>query len=217
MLTITTERDTEDPECATVDALRERLGRVRRGMTGVVRVLRRYPGLVAAWGGVEISEAAAGHVHAHMLLATESDADLRYSDGEWVDLVWTDVLSDLGLGTIADCRRADPRGVAEVVKYATKTPSATTWQQEEREVVHPVIAARWEVACRGVRLRERWGAARSIAWDDPDDLPVGPAMVEDRLEARCPRCGTGDYVSLVIGRTAQILTWYSVNGVDPNR
>lgn len=220
LATITVPREIDDPAAATVSALRARLAAVRRGMTGVVEALRRDHGMVAAWGGIELSTGAAGHVHAHMLLAVENpdldltDKDARGAGREW----WLAIRAALGLGPIGDCRRAGPESVQECIKYAVKSPDPATWQHSSRVVVSPILAARWELAGRGVRLRERWGAARGLAWHDPDDeLSDGPETVEDMIECRCPHCGIGDHVSAVTGRTAQLLAWFRLSGADPLR
>jgi len=233
MLTITTARDVYDPRDGEVEALRNRLGQIRKGATKLVRRLRKKFGAVDAAMGVELSTAANGHVHAHMLLGLPLESrsvssfsdNVRLADGSWgvhsyhahgAREFWAEQLAACGLDPIYDCKPIDDLASAapEILKYAVKAPDVSAWTTP-RTVVCPELAARWEVASKGVRLRERWGRVRSLAWEDEQEASE-PETVEDELCCECPNCRRSDFEP-VRGRTLDLLAWYKSWNVDPLR
>lgn len=89
--------------------------------------------------------------------------------------------------------------VLEVAKYCMKVPSGMSerWLAGgEREVMHPELAANWEVATGGVRLSEKYGALRQKKEKESElgdeDLPL-PEGKEQQLEKDenevCSSCG----------------------------
>lgn len=222
LATLTCARDATDPAAASVSALRERAQLMRRSMTRLIKELRRGAGVVAAWGGIELSTAAGGHVHAHVLIAAPAGAALGDTEGDRSGSAWwAEFRAAAGLGPIGDCRPADPGAVAEVLKYAVKSPDPARWAVEPLRVVSPTLAARWELAIRGVRLRERWGLARSLKWDDPedeyDDGPMVDGEADDWLAISCPRCRSSRDLMPVAGRSTEVLAWMRDWDADPLR
>src|SRR5579859_2828306 len=133
--------DPRDPNEVTADALRERAKGVSAAMAGAwVHGLRRA-GAGLQWG---LEVAGAGFVHLHALYYGPFvpkgwlEAELR-STYPRIGHTWIETIPCDGEATAP----------LEVAKYICKSPSPLSecWLEgKAREVTHPVIAARWEVA-----------------------------------------------------------------------
>lgn len=195
-LTLTMWRDRDDPEQARWPALRERARTMRGAATQVVRRLRRAGIQVyAAWAGVEC--AGVGHVHLHMLLCLDAkltdwtdNAKVRRLDCDRGAEFWPNMCESLDVGEIYACKPTEGvAAVREVVKYAMKVPSSDEWLggvSAPDYLPPPAVAAHWEVAVRGLRLRERWGKARQIPLLDPPEEPAETVAVDE--PEPCPQC-----------------------------
>jgi hypothetical protein len=92
------------------------------------------------------------------------------------------------------------RAVCEALRYTFKAPSPLNelWFDGPRAVIQPELAARWEVATRGVYLSNRLGAFRQQPSSDDglgsktnDNTSTGSDNVNsDRSEPVCPHCGS---------------------------
>lgn len=179
LLTGTTARDPFDPEACTWQALRARARRCRVALGKVVKLARRRWPVSSAWAGIEL--AGNGHIHAHLLISIDHgtipdrgllEATIRAS----------------GFDEVADAREASPAAVVEVVKYSVKSPSwesAIDPDTDRPRMAHPVIAARFALATRAMRLSERYGLARKVKLEVPEvrEVPEAPEVVA------CPGCG----------------------------
>jgi hypothetical protein len=87
--------------------------------------------------------------------------------------------------------------IMEVAKYCVKVPSGMSerWLAgDQREVMHPELAANWEVATIGVRLSERYGALRQKKEDEKKEEEETPeedkeTTLEKDAEEACVGCG----------------------------
>jgi len=229
LVTVTAPRDPYDPNDGTVEALRSRLAALHAGFSRLVKILKKEGGLIGAARGTELSSGPNGHIHAHALVAWRPSARglrsfvERREDGakSWVrdpgaSEWWDEALVSAGLGEIYDSRPVSDieKSIAEVLKYAVKAPEPSKWN-EPREVVSPVLAARWELASKGARLREKYGAFRKLTWED-ERGDAEPYTIEDELACQCQNCHRYDFEP-VRGRTTDLLSWYREWKVDPLR
>jgi hypothetical protein len=146
-----------------------------------VRLLRRSGELTAAWSGIEV--AGNGHVHAHTLIVLPP-GDVTAAP-ELVDLIRA-----AGFDDVADARQAGPETVVEVVKYSVKSPSwesAVDPDTSRPTLIHPRVAAHWQLATRGVRLCERYGLARGVPTSEEQPQEEQPAAA-----LACPCCASVD-------------------------
>lgn len=156
--------------------------------------------------------ASAGHVHAHALYL-----------GPWIDKAWLDRVMAreacgftdvkvLGGGLSRDRRGVSGpirKGIKEVAKYVSKACSvlSTRWMAGERDgrkkVLHPVIAARWEIALLGVRTSRVYGALVGLMGDQEDEGKAegsSQKRPDEDAEVACECCGcVGDWRWEIVG------------------
>jgi hypothetical protein len=81
-------------------------------------------------------------------------------------------------------------------------------REGRKAVLHPTIAARWEIALLGVRTARVYGALLGLMSDPPEPadldgvLPEEPTArrVDDDAEMHCARCGcVGDWRWEIVG------------------
>lgn len=179
--------DPRDPQDVTVDAIRDRAKGGARAMEHVWRTGLRRRGAGIFWA---LEVAGGGYVHIHALFFGP------FLNKEWLEAELRAVYPRIGRTWIEDVP-ADTEATAplEVAKYACKAPSPLSeeWiQGTTREVTHPVIAARWEVAMLGVHVQGRKGAFRGLKNEED---AVGEAEVQEESEIEkdadvsCACCG----------------------------
>lgn len=154
-VTFTGQWDPTDDREVTVPGLYRRVSNLFRQFRSVYAQLRAHCGAVAAYVAAEISER--GHVHLHCVVLS------RWIDPGWLAGLW---------GAYVDVRAL--RGVAEVAKYVAKThsPLDAAWiGGDSRSLIHPRLAARWEVATKRVHLRRSFGELRGL--ELPEEPPAG--------------------------------------------
>lgn len=215
------------------EAMRRRKDRRGQRADGAWFVVERDPSRVArnarraaylgAWAAVEL--AGTGHVHLHVLFF-----------GPWVELepwgkeyplfpgwIATGRRAYPELGDVADVRLADVSAVAEIAKYPMKglgaTASSFDWLSGDAEgrddngdpcLLHPVLAARWEAALLGRRVRDLYGSFRSVPEpeDDTDET-------EEEVPPSAPcACGAESWCPCEVS----LKTWWRwcrEAGVDP--
>ena len=209
-LTITTARDPHSERDHTVEALRGRLLDLRAAWPRLIADLRATYGLRGAIAAIECS--STGHVHAHLLIATDRPVPVpraaaeRDAPGWPVETEddrarWADWLSRAGVGSIYYLTPVPQSELnaklPEITKYSLKAPSLAGGfgAGERRAVSHPVIAARWEVASRSARLTERYGAARQVpepTQDEIDEWIDDTDAAYETAHSACPYCGEPD-------------------------
>lgn len=208
-----------DPSCEedlTVAALRSRWAGLMDAWRLILKRERELaedggsPRHLGAWATVEL--AGTGHVHLHVLWF-----------GPWVDLPqWISWGREAypELGEVSDVRAADLDCIAEVAKYPAKIPGAMAadWiaggecrtEDGRPGLLHPTLAARWEVALFGRRFGERYGSFRSLP--HPEDTEVIEASPVP--EAPCRVCGGIDWYAVSLSPR----TWIRIcraAGVEP--
>jgi hypothetical protein len=189
-ITLTKQYDPTDPEGLTVDGLRRRASEMAEACRALWRKLKAFgeKGEGACQFKVEI--AGTGNVHAHMLVYSP------YLDMGWVQSVtgcghvWINVVAE----------GAEKGGIAEVTKYVTKVPSAMseTWLEGTwRKVLHPTLAARWEIATHKMQTRGLMGAFRGVKVAEETDAEaateaeeIEKTLPEADEETACECCGT---------------------------
>lgn len=231
LITMTTERDKDDPASAEWPALQQRARAIRAAVTAMMRTWRRkrHPlggvEVYAGWCGVECGPT--GHVHVHILVALDTPLyDWTAGSGAARHRrcmcargasYWDDLTRHIGVGRIADARPVtEPASaIAEVVKYSIKLPgsggdNADAWiAGDVARCADPRVAAHWEVATRGLRLRERYGLARHVRFDEGRDKEAEEEPAAEPAEPAapvepCAYCG-GVERELRIGCTWQIV------------
>ena len=209
LITLTARRDPADREAHTVEALKRRARGLRDAFRAIIAWDRdrvRAPEWVGAFVSLEL--AGTGHVHLHCLYhGPFVDTDEHNAPVEWIR-VGRDGYTDrkgrvfpgyADLGYVGDVRKADPRAIAEVAKYAVKSPGtgsegAEAWiGGRKKTLMNPVLVARWEVATYGVRLCERYGLCRKVDPPEEDDDRLCPSCVNrdhcTRRDDTLTRCG----------------------------
>jgi hypothetical protein len=161
----------------------------------------RLAAFLGAWCFVEL--AGSGHVHLHVLFfgpwvdLNTPAGDFGASPAGWLD-VGRRAFPDLG--EVADVRIADGSAVAELAKYPLKVPGAAAldWlagvplkaPDGSPGLIHPMLAARWEIALHGVRISDKYGSFRSVGGDKQ---PIEPATAP---ATACPCCGAVAWLAI---------------------
>lgn len=157
----------------------------------------------AMFAKIELS--GTGFVHAHFLYYGP------FENKEWLENLLREAdprIGHTGLEIVNQSTRSARKkktkslagAVLEVAKYCMKVPSGMSerWLAGgEREVMHPELAANWEVATSGVRLSEKYGALRQkkeeVVAEPEDEDPQLPEGKEQQLEKDesevCSSCG----------------------------
>jgi hypothetical protein len=161
MIELTLKRNPRDSRQHTVDAL---IGRMDALFTISKHVwdkyLEREEG-TAMYAKVEC--AGTGHVHAHLLVyapyvpKAKLEAIVRQVKGLPSGI-------DHGFVWIEQAKKDEEALAAEATKYVTKShsPMAEDWLAgSPREVMDPVLAARWEIATIGRALSRMYGELRA--------------------------------------------------------
>lgn len=196
-VTLTQEYRPFDADEMTIDALRERWRRMREAWRHILDRVRlsiaskRLRSLVGAWACVEM--AGTGHVHMHVLYF-----------GPWIDKdewkAWgREVFPEFGH---LDPEEADASAIAHMCHYPLKGPGgrATRWFAGGKCVddggspalIHPTLAARWEIAMFGRRIGDRYGSFRRVRSPDAIAITEEPA----RPARPCPSCGAVEWKRL---------------------
>jgi hypothetical protein len=188
MIELTLKRDPRDSRQHTIDALHERIEALFRITKHLWDThLARQEG-TAMYAKVEC--AGTGHVHAHLVVYAPFMPKRLVESiiGQVKDLprgikhgfVWIDL-----------ARTNEEAIAAEATKYVTKShsPMAEDWLAgDPREVMHPVLAARWELATMGTALSRTYGALREVEVDEEekeDEVEAEGAQLPDH----CEHCG----------------------------
>lgn len=195
-ITLTSEYDPFNPDDVSIEGLKRRRADLRRGFQAVwkdvlirrvefvqnktnsrvrLKVKERFEG-VGAWFATEI--AGRGNVHAHVLYYGP------FVPGELFRQVYEAALGRTGFVKIQrlDGREGLDKAIREVGKYVVKSPGpkGERWLKGVgKEVIHPALAARWELACLGARLSERFGVFRKVPKVDPNFEEAIPEKPDD--------------------------------------
>ena len=212
-IVLTAQYDPTDPEDMSTEALRARAQGLRKAFSRIWKggkvdwplywvprpgegydhsVKLKVPGLGAddhsgAFTALEIS--AGGFVHLHALVFST-----------WVDGSDNGALMTLGragwgdLGQIKHVEHLEGEARhLEIAKYVTKITGVSKGEfftpEGSAEIVHPHLAARWELALYGRRVSEMYGVFRGIDKPDRDESVPGDGEPTDRSECACARCG----------------------------
>lgn len=150
--TLTTVYDPKNPDEMTAHAMRARA----EGLISALRAAwqeglkRKGTGLI---GSVEIGDT--GHVHIHFLYYGP------FIVQAWLEEVCKKAFAGCGFSYIEKVED-EQKALREVAKYSVKAPSPLNerWFEHPQLVIHPTLAARWEVATHNLRVRESRGAFR---------------------------------------------------------
>jgi hypothetical protein len=180
-LTGTAQYDPADPECVSSAGLRKRAQGLKKAFKAAWNQGLKRPG-TAMFYSVEI--AGTGNVHIHALYFGP------FINQEWFNAVGRDAFPGFGY-TWFEYLGADPsERVAEVAKYCAK---GTSIRHEDYlndtagQNLHPLLAARWELATFHERLQERYGSFREVP--KPDDEPAEEIAPPDDAATPCRSCG----------------------------
>lgn len=193
-----------DPSVAasySVEGLRARYAVINKATRKLASRFARFAPGAGAWLSQEMAH---GHIHAHALvygpwldqplLAREWCAALTPTsvlhNGVLVPVTWAQ-----GFVHVRDCGTHGQeleRAVLEATKYTTKAGSPMCEDHaagDPREVMDPVLSARWSVAVEGRRLTEAYGALRGLMRDDEeedaDDESAQAQLVAEEAEGAC--------------------------------
>jgi len=193
MITLTAAYDPSDPADLSVEALRCRAVGLRRGWRAAWKAFADSSS--AAFSSVELS--AGGLVHLHAL------AYCTWVDNEDNGILMTAARKAFpGIGSIrkvSAVEGGESGAVVEVAKYVTKSSGVSSGQWFAGNglvegVIHPHLAARWEIALYGMRVSEMHGCARGIDKPAADALLEGEGEPADRGAESCAACGVvGDW------------------------
>lgn len=216
-ITLTAPYDNASEGDLSVEGLRERWAGYRKAWRAIwawikkdcPKELRPRLGAVST---VELQ--GTGHVHLHCLFVGP------YIDKERLEAVAKKAWPRCGFSKI---NFADPGAIAEIAKYpvATKGGACESWlgghralDEDERTgelvpaLVHPVLAARWEIALYQRHVCDRFGAFRKLKFDD---IEVDEKVPLERLPAFC-ECGHRHPWTLVIEPTTRWIARFAGTG-----
>ena len=174
LLTFTLRYDPSAPDDLSVDSLKRRKKVVRDAVGFVWRRYLKARGRAMSIG-VEVSPRGAVHIHA-----------LYHGRRPDVQILRETYMFRAGDSPFVNCQyvRKPRKAIRELAKYMMKAASPKNpriLRGGPGEFIHPVLAARAEVAFSGDRLFECMGAWRGA--DDDNDLP-------EQAPRTCPHCGS---------------------------
>jgi len=187
-LTLTTKYNPNDEMDLTPLALRRRANGILKSWRAIWKLCYKHNKNAGAWSAVEL--AGQGHVHGHVLIYGDykRKAEIKAAgESGWSGLGHIDIRA------IDDCdEKKIMNGVIEALKYQVKGPGASsnvdwTSNQKKELVVHPILAARWEVGCANMRLGDRYGVFRKIKKPLPQE-EIEESRVQEISRCRCPEC-----------------------------
>lgn len=120
--------------------------------------------------------------------------------------------------TWIDLAKTDEEAIAaEATKYVTKScsPMSEDWLAgTPREVLHPTLAARWEIATMGRALSRTYGALRDA---EPEEKEEAEPQEEDAEQNECPdhceHCGVIGEIQMVIAPTKETIRAMHAKGM----
>jgi hypothetical protein len=132
-----------------------------KGLTKAIRAAWRS-GLGRRGAGLRfaVEIAGSGFVHLHAIYYGP------FVVKSWLEDVLSRAYDQIGkswVEEIGESQEEQFRAILEIAKYTTKAPSPLSeqWFDESREVINPVIAARWELATMALQLTGQLGVMRS--------------------------------------------------------
>jgi hypothetical protein len=188
-LTLTHWYDPSDREAFTPAAIRSRVLGLLRQWGAIWSTRISIGGMAAATAKIEISDR--GHVHLHALywgpwiaqtyVERVQSESVPKAGHTWVQEA-TSKSDDLDPEAEGE---AGEYAALEICKYTAKmiSPLSRDWiAGEKRAVLHPAIAAAWQVATAGIQLFRHYGVMRAVvaAYKRPAD---------DLAWRCCPECG----------------------------
>lgn len=188
-ITFTTRYNPRSEGELTIEALRSRIDGLLLALRAALKAGLRRKGTGLSF---TIEIAGSGHVHLHALYLGP------FVVKAWLEKVLNAAYERTGFTYVTDV--SDENILFEVTKYHTKAPSPLreAWFETATDVIHPVLAARWEVATSGRQLHGKFGAFRrrkdertTVDADGEGDkeATATPAAVDDALTAPCASCG----------------------------
>lgn len=188
LLTLTLRWDPSAETEVSVAGLRRRFEELWRRWGCVWPLLRRHCAAVAAYASAEISDG--GHVHLHVAVLSQ------WINPDWLASQW---------GDYVDVREIKGKsGAKEVAKYSLKShsPLDADWiSGRHRRLIHPRLAARWELATARRQIRRVFGELRGLESGEvllPDDPPAIPICDDcGRLLPPVGEWQPGDTVAIV--------------------
>jgi hypothetical protein len=105
---------------------------------------------------------------------------------------------------------------AEASKYVTKSssPQCEDWLAgEEREVMHPTLAARWELATMGRTLSRTYGALRGVAAEEEEKEDERQREEKAACPDHCEHCGVIGEMAIVTVETEPTIAAMHANGM----
>lgn len=187
MVTLTMQYDPTNENELTIEALRARVVTLQKAIKLAWKRGLKQRGSAMV---VTIELSGVGNVHCHFLYYGP------YINKDWLEITLKEVSPKMGHTDIrAISEESQNKAILEVAKYLGKSPSPLSerWiEGDEREVLHPRLAARWEVATMGVHLTINFGAFRNAAarkgLTETEESDDERSQQED-AETECQDCG----------------------------
>ena len=178
LFTFTTRFDPADPEHLTVSAIRERAQRLRKACGYVWRRMLKHDGS-AMLLAFEVSPS--GEVHAHALYYGPRQ-DIRV-----VRALYLDKIPDSPFVNVKQVKKPK-KAVREVAKYVVKaaSPKRAGHSLDSRgEYLDPELAAKVDIALRGARLYDFFGAWRGVRIEPQEEHEHDAVLYAEH----CDGCG----------------------------
>jgi len=214
MIELTLKRNPRDSRQHTVDALMARIDALFSITKHVWdSYLARQEG-TAMYAKVEC--AGTGHVHAHLLVfapfipKAKLEALVRQVKNLPSGI-------DHGFVWIELAKKDEEALAAEATKYVTKShsPMAEDWLAgSPREVMHPTLAARWEIATMGRALSRMYGELRADRNEEKKEEDEREEETERaELPDYCKHCGVVDEMRMVTVPTKETVQAMHAKGM----
>ena len=205
--TLTTQYDPSLEDDLTVEALRERAKGLQHAAKAMWSAELRQPGAGLYWA-LEI--ASGGFVHLHFLhfgpfIPKHKVEQVAHAAYERCGFTWIEEVKE-------ETQEALVLAILEVGKYTAKGPSPQSewWIADEfaREVLHPVLAARWEAAVHAMHTHQRLGAFRVSKEERlraQEESDTEKSVEQRDKDEACPACGVVGEWTWVARRTDEWL------------
>lgn len=176
-----------DPAAWSVAGMRARIESLRRQWAALWAEIN-VAGVAAYVAAVEMS--ANGHIHMHVAyFGPWLAAQKKNGAPSWASRIVREAVEDAGAVMVGAAYGGNTGEAVEVLKYATKGGSGgdPMWLAGVRRIVaHPVAAARWSLALRGVQRITYSASLRGLMGTDAADQDERAGLCCEKCKAALP-------------------------------